>query len=91
MIDIVVLIVGIIVGFVAGFFFGKYRAYRSNDLSSQTSTISNFTTEIAEMKGKFSEIENSRTMLLLRFVTENLGCDVQWDGTTQSITITYQS
>ena len=36
------------------------------------------------------EIINSRTMLPLRFVTENLGCDVQWDGGTQTITITYQ-
>jgi photosystem II stability/assembly factor-like uncharacterized protein len=36
------------------------------------------------------EIINSRTMLPLRFVTENLGCDVQWDGPTQTITITYQ-
>ena len=36
------------------------------------------------------EIINSRTMLPLRFVTENLGCDVQWDGTTKTITITYQ-
>jgi hypothetical protein len=36
------------------------------------------------------EIINSRTMLPLRFVTENLGCNVQWDGTTQTITITYQ-
>jgi outer membrane protein assembly factor BamB len=35
------------------------------------------------------EIINSRTMLPLRFVTENLGCDVQWDGTTKIITITY--
>jgi len=36
------------------------------------------------------EIINGRTMLPLRFVTENLGCDVQWDGTTKTITITYQ-
>ncbi|MGC8690674.1 MAG: stalk domain-containing protein [Caldisericum sp.] len=36
------------------------------------------------------EIINSRTMLPLRFVAENLGCDVQWDGTTKTITITYQ-
>jgi hypothetical protein len=35
------------------------------------------------------EIINSRTMLPLRFVTENLGCDVQWDGTTKTITIMY--
>jgi len=36
------------------------------------------------------EIINSRTMLPLRFVTEKLGCDVKWNGTTQTITITYQ-
>jgi hypothetical protein len=35
------------------------------------------------------EIINGRTMVPLRFVTENLGCTVQWDGTTQTITITY--
>ncbi|MGB9808516.1 MAG: stalk domain-containing protein [Caldanaerobacter sp.] len=33
---------------------------------------------------------NGRTMLPLRFVAENLGCDVQWDGTTKTITITYK-
>jgi outer membrane protein assembly factor BamB len=37
------------------------------------------------------EIISSRTMLPLRFITENLGCDVQWDGTTKIITITYQA
>jgi hypothetical protein len=36
------------------------------------------------------EIINGRTMLPLRFVTENLGCGVQWDGTTQTITIRYK-
>jgi len=35
------------------------------------------------------EIINSRTMLPLRFVTENLGATVSWDGTTKTITITY--
>jgi hypothetical protein len=35
------------------------------------------------------EIINGRTMLPLRFVTDNLGCDVQWDGPTQTITIIY--
>jgi FOG: WD40-like repeat len=36
------------------------------------------------------EIINGRTMLPLRFVTENLGCQLQWDPNTQKITITYQ-
>ena len=36
------------------------------------------------------EIINSRTMLPLRFVAENIGATVEWDGTNQTITITYQ-
>lgn len=35
------------------------------------------------------EIINSRTMLPLRFIAENLGCTVEWDGTTKTIKITY--
>ena len=34
-------------------------------------------------------IVNSRTMLPLRFVAENLGCTVGWDAATKTITITY--
>jgi photosystem II stability/assembly factor-like uncharacterized protein len=34
-------------------------------------------------------IYNGRTMLPLRFILENLGCQVKWDGSTQTITITY--
>lgn len=33
-------------------------------------------------------ILNDRTMLPLRFVTENLGCGVGWDEATQKVTIT---
>ena len=36
------------------------------------------------------EIINGRTMLPLRFVTENLGCQLQWDPNTKTITITYK-
>jgi hypothetical protein len=32
-------------------------------------------------------IINDRTMVPLRFVAENLGCTVQWDGNTRTITI----
>jgi hypothetical protein len=35
------------------------------------------------------EIISGSTMLPLRFVTENLGAKVEWDGTTKTITITY--
>jgi len=34
-------------------------------------------------------IVNSRTMLPLRFVAESLGCKVDWNGNTRTITITY--
>jgi ligand-binding sensor domain-containing protein len=34
-------------------------------------------------------IVNSRTMLPLRFVAESLGCTVNWDAATRTITITY--
>ncbi len=35
-------------------------------------------------------IINGRTMLPLRFVAENLGCEVLWDGQTKTITIKYE-
>jgi hypothetical protein len=34
-------------------------------------------------------VVNGRTVLPLRFVAENLGCAIGWDGTTQTITLTY--
>ena len=34
-------------------------------------------------------IISGRTMLPIRFVAENLGCKVDWDGATKTITITY--
>jgi hypothetical protein len=37
------------------------------------------------------EIINGRTMLPLRFVSENLGCLVEWADATKTITITYAS
>jgi hypothetical protein len=36
-------------------------------------------------------IINGRTMLPLRFVAESLGCSVDWDPATKTITITYMS
>lgn len=34
-------------------------------------------------------IINQRTMLPLRFIAENLGCKLDWDGTTQTVTLSY--
>ncbi len=55
---------------------------------------------IAKVNGKDVQIDpnnpkvvpliiKGRTMLPVRFVAENLGCKVDWDGTTKTITITY--
>jgi len=35
-------------------------------------------------------IINGRTMLPVRFVAENLGCRVEWNGVTRTVTIIYQ-
>ncbi len=37
------------------------------------------------------EIINSRTMLPIRFIAENLGASVDWDGETKTVTITYSA
>jgi hypothetical protein len=34
-------------------------------------------------------IINSRTYVPIRFVSENLGCNVSWDNTTRKVTIIY--
>ncbi|MFZ5968503.1 MAG: stalk domain-containing protein [Bacillota bacterium] len=50
--------------------------------------------KIGEVNGKKRESDmapylsdTGRTMLPLRFIVENLGCDVDWDGPTQTVTI----
>jgi len=35
------------------------------------------------------QIINSRTMLPLRFITEELGCNVEWDGDTKTVAVRY--
>jgi hypothetical protein len=59
--------------------------------------IDNDTAEVNGMKLKIDTnnssvkpiIINSRTMLPVRFVAENLGCSVNWDDKTRKITLTY--
>jgi len=63
MIEVITLIIGIVVGFVSGFLFGKVKAYQSVDISAQMSAMNNLSTQIAEMKIKFEEIERQREKL----------------------------
>jgi len=59
-------------------------------IGKNTAKVNDVDTPIDSTNSKVvPEIIKERTMLPLRFVTENLGCDVQWDGTTKTITITY--
>ena len=60
MIEVILLIVGIVIGFIAGFFLGKVKAYQSADISAQMSVMNNLSTQIAEMKVKFEEVEKAR-------------------------------
>lgn len=55
-----------------------------------TARVNNISTRIDSTNLKVvPEIINGRTMLPLRFVTENLGATVGWEQSTQTITITY--
>ena len=59
-------------------------------IGKNTASVNGVDTPIDSTNSKVvPEIINSRTMLPLRFVAESLGCDVQWEGTTKMITITY--
>ena len=59
---------------------------KTAEITKQLNTF-NTKTETVELDSP-AFIENDRTYLPLRFVAENLGAEVQWDGTTQTITIT---
>jgi len=60
-------------------------------IGKSSATVNGTTTPIDLTNAKVvPEIINGRTMLPLRFVTENLGCSVVWAAATKTITITYQ-
>ncbi len=59
-VELILLIVGIAIGFTAGFFLGKVKVYQSKDISTQISVMNNLSTQIAEVKIKFEEIEKAR-------------------------------
>ena len=59
-------------------------------IGKSTAKVNGVNTPIDPTNSKVvPEIINSRTMLPLRFVTENLGCTVEWDPKTRTITIVY--
>jgi len=60
-------------------------------IGNSVARVNGITTRIDSTNLKVvPEIINSRTMLPLRFVSENLGCAVVWADATKTITITYQ-
>ncbi|HZL83428.1 MAG TPA: stalk domain-containing protein [Candidatus Deferrimicrobium sp.] len=59
-------------------------------IGKNVATVNGKNTPIDSTNAKVvPEIINARTMLPLRFVSENLGCSVVWAAATQTITITY--
>jgi hypothetical protein len=59
-------------------------------IGKSVATVNGVSTPIDSTDAKVvPEIINGRTMLPLRFVTENLGATVAWEQSTQTITITY--
>jgi len=59
-------------------------------IGKNTAKVNGVNTPIDSSDSKVvPEIINSRTMLPLRFVTESLGCSVDWNATTKTITIKY--
>ena len=63
MIEVILLIIGLVVGIALGYYIGRSKTFQSADLSQQSTLVSGLTTQIAEMKGKFTEIEKSRDKL----------------------------
>jgi uncharacterized repeat protein (TIGR02543 family) len=60
-------------------------------IGKSVATVNGVSTPIDSTNAKVvPEIINGRTMLPLRFVTENLGATVNWEQSKQTITITYQ-
>ena len=51
-----------------------------------TQTVVNGQTKVTDVP---PQIINERTMVPLRFVLENLNCQVNWESSTQTVTITY--
>jgi hypothetical protein len=59
-------------------------------IGESVARVNNISTRIDSTNLKVvPEIIKGRTMLPLRFVSENLGCVVEWSAATQTITITY--
>ncbi|MGC8575744.1 MAG: stalk domain-containing protein, partial [Caldisericum sp.] len=59
-------------------------------IGKNTATVNGITKPIDPTNSKVvPEIINGRTMLPLRFVAESLGCSVDWNATTKTITIKY--
>ena len=59
-------------------------------IGKSAATVNGVSTLIDSTNAKVvPEIINGRTMLPLRFVSENLGCAVAWAAVTKMITITY--
>lgn len=65
-----------------------FAAQEDTVISVQINDTKAFVNSKQETLDAAAKIVNDRTFVPLRFVSESLGCNVEWDGTTQTINIT---
>ncbi len=60
----------------------------NNIISVQTGSEKAFVNSVEKILDTPAKIVHDRTFVPLRFVSEALGCKVDWDGTSQTVTVT---
>jgi len=61
--DVIFLVIGLLLGILIGFFIGRSRREDHSEASDPTTLIGNMLSQMAELKGIFSELEKSRERL----------------------------
>lgn len=64
-----------------------FAAQENNVVSVQTDQTTAFVNSEPKTLDVAAKIVNDRTFVPLRFVSESLGCTVDWDGASQTVTI----
>ncbi len=77
------------------FLFSSFSTVLADDETKEIKLTVGSTTAVVDGKEETLDtaptIINNRTMLPIRFITENLGLDVNWDAETKTITITIKN
>ncbi|MCT4620440.1 MAG: copper amine oxidase N-terminal domain-containing protein [Marinisporobacter sp.] len=70
--------------------FSNYSVLKTDKISTISITIDNFVSKVNH-KDQINDVAptiiNNRTMVPIRFIAENLGAEVAWDGKTRTVTV----